>query len=170
MCISLISTGLMVAASAAGAAMTAMGAQQQAKQVKQQMEVQNAQLKQEQDMTRLKAQQQEAERLNQVQQMTSRNQAYLAGSGVEESQSFLQGVEPFNRRQLSADLTTLNLGQKYQTSRIADQITVNNMQTAFASQKAGYETAGGLIKAAGSIAGDVRSRYNATSYYGIGKT
>jgi hypothetical protein len=160
-----ITVGLGLLSSLAAAGMTAMSAHHEKGVQKYQMDVQNQQLKQEQDMIRLKAQQQEGERLDEASQMRQRNMAYLAGSGVGESQSFLQGLDPRSDWMLAQDLGTLGMNTRYQTSRIADQIHVNRAQSQFAGTKAGLETLGGFVKAGASVIGDYRQREIAANYY-----
>lgn len=167
MCASIaLATTLLTAVASGGAAvMTQQSAQEEARHARYQMDVQNRQLEEEQQMLRLKTQQQEAERLSQANDLRSRNAAWQAMSGVDENYSYLEGIDPYNERMLAGDIGTLYLNQKYQGNRIADQIAVNRAQSAFAGTKAGFETMGGYLKAAGSIAADVRGRQRARNFY-----
>lgn len=171
MCASLaIATTLLTAVASGGSAlMTAKASSEEAKQTRFQMDMQNRQLEEEQQMMRLKTQQQEAERISQANDLRSRNMAWQAASGVDENYSYLEGIDPYNDRMLAGDLGALSLNQRYQTNRIADQIAVNRAQSAFAGTKAGLETMGGYLKAAGSIAADVRGRQRSRNFYSIGE-
>lgn len=164
MCISLMIASLVVGA--AGAAMSANQASQaansQAKWNQYNLDVQNQQLKQEQDMNRLKAQSTEADRLQADRQQRGRNYAFLAMSGAD-NDSFFQGADKANADAAARDVSTLRLNSSYQTNRIADQIAVNKANIQFGYQKADMESSAATTKAAFGFANQALSAGN--DYY-----
>jgi hypothetical protein len=133
----------------------AAAAQSEAEWRNYQLDVQNRQLE-DAELTRIQALEVENKRLDQSRRLRAANEAFLAGSGVGESRSFLQGVEPQGERALRSDVASLRLQSATQINRIADQIAVNKAEGQFARGSAAM--AGNIaytnaaFNAAGSIA------------------
>jgi hypothetical protein len=165
MCISLMIAGtlLSVGGSIMGAMQSSAAADSQAKWNEYNLTVQNNQLKNEQDMTRLKAQETEAARLAEDRRMRGNNYAFLAASGAAENISFFEGADKANAEAAARDVGTLRLNSTYQTNRIADQIAVNKANIQFGYQKADMESTSAFIKAGTNIASSVASF--GSSYY-----
>jgi hypothetical protein len=113
-----------------------------------QLEVQNRQLAEDQELTRIQALETENKRLDQ-------NEAFLAGSGVGESRSFLQGVEPQGERALRQDVASLRLQSATQINRIADQIAVNKAEGQFARARADLTSSYAYTNAAFNAASSI---------------
>jgi hypothetical protein len=139
MCITIatmiVGAAISAASSIYGAAASSAAAQTESNFKNYQLEMQNRQLKDEQDMVRLKAQQTENERMEQSRRLRAVNEASIAASGVGENLSYLQGVEDYNDRTARQDIATLRLNSADQVSRIADQIQVNKVEGQFATAK-----------------------------------
>lgn len=161
MCISLTaaligSTLISTAGAFVGAAGQAAAAESEAAWRNYQLDVQNRQLAEDAELTRIAALETENKRLDQSRRLRAANEAFLAGSGVGESRSFLQGVEPQGERALRSDVASLRLQSATQINRIADQIAVNKAEGQFARGSAAM--AGNIaytnaaFNAAGSIA------------------
>jgi hypothetical protein len=130
------------------ASQASAAANSQAKWNQYNLDVQNQQLKQEQDMTRIKAQSVEADRMTADRQQRGRNYAFLAMSGAADNESFFQGADAANDEASRRDINTLRLNSEYQTNRIADQIAVNKANIQFGYQKADMESSAATTKAA----------------------
>lgn len=159
MCISLMIAGtlLSVGGSFMGAMQSQQAAESQAKWNEYNLTVQNNQLKNEQDMTRLKAQETEAARLEEDRRMRGRNYAFLATSGASDNISFFEGADKANEETMRRDVGTLRLNSEYQTNRIADQIAVNKANIQFGYQKAEMESSAAFTKAFTGAASSVAS-------------
>ena len=118
-----------------------------------QIEVQNRQLSEDAELTRIQALETENKRLDQNRRLRAANEAFLAGSGVGESRSFLQGVEPQSERFLRQDVASLRLQSGTQINRIADQIAVNKAEGQFARARADMVSSTAFTNAAFSAAG-----------------
>ena len=143
------------ASSVVGAASSSAAAESEAAFRNYQIEVQNQQLKDEQQMTMLKAQQTEGQRLEQERRLRAVNESSIAASGVSSNNSYLQGAQEFNDRQMRTDIATLRLNSNDQINRISQQIGVNKVEGQFATAKAGMTSqaawAGGILNAGSSL-------------------
>ena len=113
-----------------------------------QIDIQNRQLKDDAELTRIQALETENARRDQSRRLRAANEAFLAGSGVGESRSFLQGVEPQNDAMLRSDIASLRLQSATQISRIADQISVNKAEGQFARARASATSSAAYANAA----------------------
>jgi hypothetical protein len=120
-----------------------------------QLEVQNRQLAEDQELTRIQALETENKRLDQNRRLRAANEAFLAGSGVGESRSFLQGVEPQGERALRQDVASLRLQSATQINRIADQIAVNKAEGQFARARADLTSSYAYTNAAFNAASSI---------------
>lgn len=134
--IAIISTAVSAAGSATNAMMASEAADAEAGYRNYQLQKQNEQLKEDMKLTEVQALETENARREQARRVRAQNDAFLAGSGVGESRSFLDGVDQTNDRALRADLTSLRTNASVATSRIADQIGVNNAEAQFARTRA----------------------------------
>jgi hypothetical protein len=130
-----------------------------------QLEIQNRQLAEDAELTRIQALETENARRDQSRRLRAANEAYIAGSGVGESRSFLQGVEPQNEAMLRQDVAALRLQSATQISRIADQITVNKAEGQFARARADMASTAAYTNAAFSAAGSIAKGYYAYSKF-----
>jgi hypothetical protein len=124
-----------------------------------QIEIQNRQLKEDAELTRIQALETENARRDQSRRLRAANEAFLAGSGVGESRSFLQGVEPQNDAMLRSDIASLRLQSATQISRIADQISVNKAEGQFARARASATSTAAYTNAAFNIASSAGRTY-----------
>ena len=120
-----------------------------------QIDIQNRQLAEDAELTRIAALETENARLDQNRRLRAANEAYIAGSGVGESRSFLQGVEPQGERALRQDVASLRLQSATQINRIADQIAVNKAEGQFARARADLTSSYAYTNAAFSAAGSI---------------
>jgi hypothetical protein len=160
MCISataalIASTVVSVAAAGTSAVMQSNAAETESNFRNYQLEIQNRQLADDQELTRLQALETENARRDQSRRLRAANEAYIAGSGVGESRSFLQGVEPQNDAMLRSDVASLRLQSATQISRIADQIAVNKAEGQFARAKASQTATMAYTNAAFNAAGSI---------------
>jgi hypothetical protein len=126
MCVSLLAASLVVAV---GSTLMQMdNANYQAGMTKLQLNEQREQMLKEQENVRLQAMEAEVARLEEYRQIREANLASLAGSGVGQSMSFMQGMEPANEKALKRDLANIRLGKLGGENRIAQQIRVNRTQ------------------------------------------
>lgn len=167
MCISLMIASMVM--SVAGSAMSAMqsgaAADSEAKWNQYNLQVQNQQLEDQKDMTRLQAGKVEADRLEASNAQRQRNLAFLASSGVDESMSFDQAIQPYNDKQTQRDVANLRLNSADTISRISDQIAVNNANITYGFQKADMTKQAANTKAFfGAADGVLGSVYKANYY------
>jgi hypothetical protein len=116
-----------------GAAMTASAAAAENEFRQYQLDIQNKQLEQDQKLAEANAAQVEAQRRQEARRLRATNEAFLAGSGIGTSMSFLEGSDKAADRALRQDVASLRLNLATTTSRIADQIAVNKAQGMFSS-------------------------------------
>lgn len=157
MCVTAIVASTLISATGAfvGAAGQAAAAESEAAWRNYQLEIQNRQLAEDAELTRIQALETENKRLEQNRRLRAANEAFLAGSGVGESRSFLQGVEPQAERTLRQDVASLRLQSATQINRIADQIAVNKAEGQFARARADMTASSAYASAAFSAAGSV---------------
>lgn len=119
-----------------GAAMTASAAQAENEYRQYQLNIQNKQLENDRKLAELNASQVENQRRQEARRLRATNEAFLAGSGIGQSMSFLEGADKAADRALREDVASLRLNLATTTSRIADQIAVNKAQSQFSSASA----------------------------------
>lgn len=161
MCVSLLVASLVV--TAAGTAMSIDNANYQAGMTKLQLNEQREQMLKEQANVRLQAQEAEVARLEEYRLTREANLLALAGSGVGQSMSFMQGIEQASDKALRRDLANIRIGRIGNENRIAQQIRVNRTQLAVSEANrrsavigAGLKLAGSMISA-GNIYGQTRT-------------
>jgi len=137
------------------AGQAAAAAESQAEWRNYQIEVQNRQLAEDAELTRIQALEVENQRREKSRKLMAANEAFLAGSGVGESRSFLQGVVPTEELGLRQDVAALRLQSATQISRIADQIAVNKAEGQFARATASMTASNAFTNAAFNAAGSV---------------
>ena len=137
------------------AGQAAAAAESQAAWRNYQLEVQNRQLAEDAELTRIQALEVENQRREKNRRVMAANEAFLAGSGVGESRSFLQGVLPSEETNLRKDVAALRLQSATQISRIADQIAVNKAEGQFARASASMTASNAFTNAAFNAAGAV---------------
>lgn len=126
MCVSLLVASLVVAAGST--VMSIDNANYQAGMTELQLNEQAEQMRKEQENVRLQAMEAEVARLEEYRQVREANLLALAGSGVGQNMSFMQGMEVANDRALRRDLANIRLGKLGGENRIAQQIRVNRTQ------------------------------------------
>jgi hypothetical protein len=127
------STLIGAAGNFASAAMTSTMAQTENEYRQYQLDIQNRQLANDRKLAELNASQVEIERRKEARRLRATNEAFLAGSGIGQSMSFLEGADKAADRALRQDVASLRLNLATTTSRIADQIAVNKAQSQFSS-------------------------------------
>jgi hypothetical protein len=137
------------------AGQAAAAAESQAEWRNYQIEVQNRQLAEDAELTRIQALEVENQRREKSRKLMAANEAFLAGSGVGESRSFLQGVVPAEEFGLRQDVAALRLQSATQISRIADQIAINKAEGQFARATASMTASNAFTNAAFNAAGSV---------------
>lgn len=157
MCVSAIIASTLISATAGfvGAAGQAAAAESEAAWRNYQLEVQNRQLAEDAELTRIQAVETENKRLDQNRRLRAANEAFLAGSGVGESRSFLQGVEAQGDKTLRQDVASLRLQSGVAINRIADQIAVNKAEGQFARARADMTATSAYTSAAFNAAGSI---------------
>jgi len=164
MCISataalIASTAITAVGGGVSAMMQSAAADSEAAWRNYQLEIQNRQLAEDAELTRIQALETENARRDQSRKLRAANEAFLAGSGVGESRSFLQGVEPQNEAMLRQDVAALRLQSATQISRIADQITVNKAEGQFARARASMTASNAYTNAAFNAAASATKNY-----------
>lgn len=160
MCVSAaIIAGVSLAATVAGTVASIDNANYQAKMAEFQLEEQRKALRSEREGVALQAMEAQIARIRDFEAQRAANLAALAGSGVGQNMSYLQGVEKAEERALRFDLTNIRLGLAGENSRVAAQIR----GTAYASKinSANRKSAiiGSLINGVGQAA-SIASAYN----------
>jgi hypothetical protein len=137
MCISAaIIAGASLAASAIGTIATIDNNNYQAGMLQLQMEEQKKQLRDQQKLEQLKAQEAELARLESYRELREANLSAIAGSGVGQNLSFLSGVTESDQKALRMDLSNIRLGMLGEQNRIANQIRVNDIDVRMAKSNA----------------------------------
>lgn len=145
MCISaaVLAVGSLVASTAVTAVGSIVNARQasdiayqEADYRSKQLQVQNTQLIEDMRLAEVQAMQQENERQDQARRLRAANDAFIAGSGVGENISYMQGTDKANDLAVRQDVANLRLQSAVQRGRIVDQIGVNRMENQFAYRKA----------------------------------
>lgn len=167
MCITLIGSLIGALGSIVGGMATASQAKSEAQWRNYQLAVENKQLAEEQEMTRLRATEVEAQRMEQTRRMRASNLAAVAASGVAENTSFLQGADKLNDRQMRDDIGTLRLNSSVQINRIADQIAVNKAEGQFVTASAKTKGKAAMLSGFFDAAGSMVKGYSSTSYYAV---
>jgi hypothetical protein len=138
-----ISAAILAAGTLIGAAGSFVAAGQQSNAAyaeaayrEQQLQVQNNQIMEDIKLVELQAIQQENERQDQARRLRASNEAFIAGSGVGENMSYLQGTEKTNDLALRQDMTNLRLQASVGRGRMVDQIGVNRLEKQFVNDRA----------------------------------
>lgn len=153
MCVSLLVASLVVAAGST--VMSIDNANYQAGMTKLQLNEQREQMLKEQENVRLQAMEAEVARLEEYRQTREANLLALAGSGVGQSMSFMQGIEQANDRALRRDLANIRIGFLEGQNRIAQDIRVNRTQLAISRQQRGAAVMGAVFDGLSSAIGAV---------------
>jgi hypothetical protein len=148
------------------AGQAAAAAESQAEWRNYQIEVQNRQLAEDAELTRIQALEVENQRREKSRKLMAANEAFLAGSGVGESRSFLQGVVPAEEFGLRQDVAALRLQSATQISRIADQIAINKAEGQFARATASMTASNAFTNAAFNAAGSIAKGVYTYDRYG----
>lgn len=119
-----------------------------------QLDIQDAQLRQETENLRIRATQQTTQRMQEANRIHIANMVHIAGSGVGENLSYEQGVREANQREMGTDLNTISWQAAQEGTRLADQIRVNSIERIFSRERA--STIGNLAM--------VNAHYQAKSY------
>ena len=114
-------------------------------------EIRNANLKEERKIAQINAKEEENFRRQQVERNISSMRALNRGL---DSNSFLNLVD-YEKQAFEKDLGNIRLGLRVETSRIANEISVNKVASTLPDLSGHYKTAG-MIKAASTIAEGVR--------------
>lgn len=101
-----------------------------------QLQVQNTQLIEDMRLAEVQAMQQENERQEQARRLRAANEAFIAGSGVGENISYLQGTQKANDLALRQDISNLRLQSAVTRGRLVDQIGVNRLENQFGATRA----------------------------------
>lgn len=155
MCITAaILAGASLVASGVGAMASISTAKANATLEEYRTEQQNKQLAENRELARIEALQAENARLEEFRRQRAANVAAIAGSGVSENRSFLQGIAKAEDKALRLDLKNLRMSATANENRIADQIKVNVMNASVARANAKTATVGaiaGFVKDSASI-------------------
>ena len=160
-----IGTAISVGSTMYGAYASGQEAKSQAEWQNYQLDVQNDQMKEEQEMIRLQAQETEVARMRAARQARASNQALVAASGVTENFSFTEGADKASDRNMRQDLATLRLNSSYQINRISNQIFVNKQEGRFVTAMASTKATNSLIGAGLESGAKVANAYNTYDYY-----
>lgn len=150
-----------------GAAMTASAAQAENEYRQFQLDVQNKQLENDRKLAELNASQVENQRRQEARRLRATNEAFLAGSGIGQSMSFLEGADKAADRALRQDIASLRLNLATTTSRIADQISVNKAQSQFSSASARMQSTMAYTNAFFDSANQATSNMFKGQYYKV---
>jgi hypothetical protein len=162
MCISAaVIAGAALVASATGAAVSISSAKTNARMQKYSIDQQNKQIKEDREIALLQAQEAEAARLEEFRRQRAANLAAVAGSGVGQNISFLEGIAPAEERALRLDLRNIRMGNLMQRNRMADQIKVNQLSRQVAGINARNQTIGAVAGFVGDAA-SIGNSYNDT--------
>jgi len=164
MCISataalIASTAVTAVGGAVSAVQQSAAAESEAAWRNYQLEIQNRQLAEDAELTRIQSLETENARRDQTRKLRAANEAFLAASGVGESRSFLQGVEKQSDVTLRQDVASLRLQSATQIGRIADQIAVNKAEGQFARAKASMTSTAAYTNAAFGAAASATKGY-----------
>lgn len=151
-----------------GAAMTASAAQAENEYRQFQLDIQNKQLENDRKLAELNASQVETQRRQEARRLRATNEAFLAGSGIGQSMSFLEGADKAADRALRQDVASLRLNLATTTSRIADQISVNKAQSQFSSASARMQSTMAYTNAFFDSASLASSNMQKGQYYKVG--
>lgn len=142
-------TFIPIALAIASTAFSIYGAVQQQQSQKALMSAQNQQLKFQARGLALKADQQENLRRQQAMSAYRANLATVGASGFSQNVSFEKGLQPANDRAAEFDIANIRLNELMGTSRIASQISVNNMAIDAGRQQMYGSIGGSLLRAGG---------------------
>lgn len=138
MCVTALVASTLISAVGSGVqyAQASAAAQTEADFRNYQLGVQNRQLEEDRKLAELQALETENQRRDRAREIRAANEAFIAGSGVGESRSFLQGAAEAGDEALRKDITGIRLQGSVATGRITDQIAVNRVEAQFAQQRA----------------------------------
>jgi len=138
MCVTALvaSTLISAAGQAVQASQSAAAASAEADYRNYQLDVQNKQLEEDRKLAELQALEAENQRRDRAREVRAANEAFIGGSGVGESRSFLQGAAAAGEEALRKDITNIRLQGSVTTGRITDQIGVNRVESQFARERA----------------------------------
>lgn len=151
-----------------GAVMTSSMAQAENEARQFQLGVQNKQLANDQKLAEVNATQVEVERRNEARRLRATNMAFMAGSGIGTSYSFLEGADKLADKNLRQDVADLRLNLATTTSRIADQISINKAQSQFSEYATGMKSMMAYTNAFFDTASTGMSNSFKAKYYGVG--
>jgi len=114
------------------------------------LNMQRQQMVEDLQMKRLQAAQAETARLSDFRATRAANMVAIAGSGVGENISFLQGIAPEEEHALQLDLANIRLGMLGEENRMASEIRVNRLSSSISSYNKGVAIGKGVIGLAGS--------------------
>lgn len=164
MCISAaVIAGASLAVSAVGTVASIDNANYQAKMQQFQLEEQQSQLRQQMEMQRLQGMEAEAARLEEFRRQRAANMAVLAGDGMGQNMSFLQGIDKAEQRALRYDLANIRIGDLQGRNRLSSDIRVNRIAGQVNRANRSAALTGALIDFAGSAV-------KAGNYYGNNRT
>jgi hypothetical protein len=161
MCISaaLAIAAVSVAASAGGAFASIQSANAEKANARYQQKVEYKQLAEQRQSAQLQALRQEVGRVNEFAATRSAALASLGASGLGESMSFAQGIDPAAVRYLGQDIQSVRLNLLQQESTISDKVRVSE----FGSRLTAFNSGMSKIGAVAKFAQDAMS---AASFYG----
>ena len=149
----------------AGAAATSAAAQTENNFRQYQLNIQNKQLETDAKLAEVNASQVELQRREEARRLRASNEAFLAGSGVGTSFSFLEGSSVAADRALRNDVASLRLNLGVNTNRIADQIAVNRAEGQFSKARADQTSQSAYMNAAFDTASSAfGNAYKAKTY------
>jgi hypothetical protein len=131
------------------------GAQQarsQAEFARYNADLQNQQVKEQQELAMIAASEQEVERMREYRRLRAANEAIIASSGVGQNMGFLEGADDFAKRLLEEDLAAMRLSATAGQNRFATQIAVNRAQADFTAGIAAMQGRDSLIRGASGAA------------------
>ena len=156
MCITAGILAVSLLTTAVGTVASISSAKANAAMQKMQIDAQNKQIRQQQELARLQASEAEIARLDEFNRMRAANLASIAGSGVSQNQSYLQGISAAEDRALRLDLRNIRLGLGMGESRIADQIRVNAVSRQVVGINATNQIIGAVASGIGGVANSVQ--------------
>jgi hypothetical protein len=152
-----------LAVAAGGTAMSIKSASDNNAAQQSMLQMQRQQAMEDLQNKRLQAQQAEVARLGDYRQQRAANLVAIAGSGVGENISFLQGIAPADDHALALDLRNIRMGMLGEENRVAADIRVNRLNSSVSN----YNKNMAIGKSVISLAGAAVNSYSFASNYGV---
>jgi hypothetical protein len=153
-CVTAVLAAVSLAASAVGTGASIMSANAEKANAKYKARMEQMQIRRQQDAARTQAEIQEQGRVSEFARIRSNAMASLGASGLGESMSFTQGIDPESERALRQDIGAVRLNLLGEQRSLADQIQVSEYGSRIASFNASMskvDAVAGFMKDAMSV-------------------